>query len=126
MPSLQELVDKGKMSLTVGEKISFLPNEEQKFVAEIIKDNIKITDNMAQKIRKESEKYKKEDYYTFLVKEDMLDLIKPRKKVNEDNREYVLVKFYSDEIDRYFGVVNDMEELKRQIIYSLEQTYINN
>lgn len=126
VPSLQELVDKGKMSLTVGEKISFLPNEEQKFVAEIIKDNIKITDNMAQKIRKESEKYKKEDYYTFLVKEDMLDLIKPRKKVNEDNREYVLVKFYSDEIDRYFGVVNDMEELKRQIIYSLEQTYINN
>lgn len=124
IPALQDYADKGKISLTVGEKLSFLPNEEQKFVAEIISENIKINDSMAQKIRKESEKYKKEDYYTFLVKEDMLDLIKPRKKVNEDNREYVLVKFYSDEIDRYFGVVNDMEELKRRIIYSLEESYI--
>lgn len=124
IPALQEFADKGKISLTVGEKLSFLPNEEQKFVAEIISDNVKINDSMAQKIRKESEKYKKEDYYTFLVKEDMIDLIKPRKKVNEDNRQYVLVKFYSDEIDRYFGVVNDIEELKRRIIYSLEETYI--
>lgn len=126
IPSLQEFADKGEISLTVGEKLSFLPNEEQKFVAELIRDNIKINDNMAQKIRKESERYKREDYYNFLVKEDMLDLIKPRKKVNEDEREYVFVKFYSDEIDRYFGVVNDIEELKRRIIYSLEETYIKN
>lgn len=126
IPSLQEFADKGEISLTVGEKLSFLPNEQQKFVAELIRDNIKINDNMAQKIRKESERYKREDYYNFLVKEDMLDLIKPRKKVNEDEREYVFVKFYSDEIDRYFGVVNDIEELKRRIIYSLEETYIKN
>lgn len=124
VPSLQELADKGKISLTVGEKLSFLPNEEQKFVAEIIKDNVKINDGMAQKIRKESEKNKREDYYNFLMKEDILDLIKPRKKSNEDEQEYVCVKFYKDEIDRYFGVVNDINELKRQIIYSLEETYI--
>ena len=86
IPILQDFADKGKISLTVGEKLSFLPNEEQKFVAEIIKDNVKINDSMAQKIRKESEKYKKEDYYNFLIKEDMLDLIKPRKKQMKMNK----------------------------------------
>lgn len=126
VPSLQDLVDKGKISLTVGEKLSFLPNEEQKFVAEIIKDNIKINDGMAQKIRKESERNKREDYYNFLMKEDILDLIKSKKKSKEDEQDYVCVKFYRDEIDKYFGVVNDINDLKRQIIYSLEETYIKN
>ena len=126
IPSLQDLADKGKISLTVGEKLSFLPNEEQKFVAEIVKDNIKINDGMAQKIRKESERNKREDYYNFLMKEDILDLIKSKKKSKEDEQEYVCFKFYKDEIDRYFGVVNDINELKSQIIYSLEETYIKN
>lgn len=126
VPSLQDLVDKGKISLTVGEKLSFLPNEEQKFVAEIIKDNVKINDGMAQKIRKESERNKREDYYNFLMKEDILDLIKSKKKSKDDEQDYVCVKFYRDEIDKYFGVVNDINDLKRQIIYSLEETYIKN
>lgn len=125
VPGLQEYVDKGKITLTVGEKLSFLPNEEQKFVAEIIKDNIKITDNMAQKIRKESEKYKAEDYTNFLVKDEMLELIKSKKKVEDKNKDYIFVSFNRDEIDRYFGVITDMKDLKRRIIYSLEQTYIN-
>ena len=121
IPILQEFADKGKISLTVGEKISFLPVEEQRFVAEIIKDNIKINDSMAQKIRKESERYKKEDYTNFLVKDEMLELIKPVKK-KEDN--FIRVPFTREEIDRYFGVVEDIEELKRRIIYSLEETYM--
>lgn len=123
IPSLQDFVDKGKISLTVGEKLSFLPNEEQKFVAELINDNIKINDSMAQKIRRESERCKKEDYYNFIMKEDMLDLIKPIKKKEED---IIKVPFTRDEIDRYFGIVNNMEDLKRRIIYSLEETYIKN
>lgn len=121
IPILQEFADKGKISLTVGEKISFLPVEEQRFVAEIIKDNIKINDSMAQKIRKESERYKKEDYTNFLMKDEMLELIKPVKK-KEDN--FIRVPFTREEIDRYFGVVEDIEELKRRIIYSLEETYM--
>ena len=121
IPVLQEFADKGKISLTVGEKLSFLPVEEQRFVAEIIKDNIKITDSMAQKIRKESERYKKEDYTNFLVKDEMLEIIKPVKKKEDD---LIRVPFTREEIDRYFGVVEDIEELKRRIIYSLEETYM--
>ena len=126
IPSLQDLADKGKISLTVGEKLSFLPNEEQKFVAELVKDNIKINDNMAQKIRKESERCKKEDYGYFLLKEDILELIKPKRKNDETSGDYIFVRFHRDEIDRYFGVINDSEDLKRRIIRSLEETYINN
>ncbi|MCR5146350.1 MAG: ParB/RepB/Spo0J family partition protein [Clostridia bacterium] len=126
IPSLQDLADKGKISLTVGEKLSFLPNEEQKFVAELVKDNIKINDNMAQKIRKESDRCKKEDYGYFLLKEDILELIKPKRKNDEPSGDYIFVRFHRDEIDRYFGVINDSEELKRRIIHSLEETYINN
>ena len=126
VPSLQEYVDKGNITLTVGEKLSFLPIEEQKFVAELVKDNIKITDSIAQKIRKESDRCKKEDYTYFLVKDEMLDLIKTKKKVEKNNCDYVFVKFHRDELDRYFGVINDSDELKRKIIYSLEETYIKN
>ena len=121
IPALQEFADKGKISLTVGEKLSFLPVEEQRFVAEIIKDNIKINDNMAQKIKKESERYKKEDYTNFLLKNEMLELIKPIKKKEED---LIRVPFTREEIDRYFGVVEDIEDLKRRIVYSLEETYM--
>ena len=88
---------------------------------EIIKDNIKINDNMAQKIRKESERYKKEDYTNFLLKDEMLELIKPIKKKEED---LIRVPFTRKEVDRYFGVVEDIEDLKRRIIYSLEETYM--
>ena len=76
---------------------------------------------MAQKIRKESERYKKEDYTNFLVKDEMLEIIKPVKKKEDD---LIRVPFTREEIDRYFGVVEDIEELKRRIIYSLEETYM--
>lgn len=124
IPSLQEKVDKGIIAVGVGEKISFLPVEEQKFINEILNENVKITENIAIKIRKQSEKYKKEDIENFLVKEEILEIIKPKKKDNENRVNYISVNFYEDEIDRYFGVINDIDELKRKIIYSLEETYI--
>lgn len=76
---------------------------------------------MAQKIKKESERYKKEDYTNFLLKNEMLELIKPIKKKEED---LIRVPFTREEIDRYFGVVEDIEDLKRRIVYSLEETYM--
>ena len=53
-----------------------------------------------------------------------LEIIKPKKKSNENKINYISVNFYEDEIDRYFGIINDVDELKRKIIYSLEETYI--
>ena len=55
-----------------------------------------------------------------------MDQAKKELKEKENEENYVCVKFYEDEIDRYFGVVNDIDELKRRIIYSLEETYIKN
>lgn len=65
--------------------------------------------------------YKREDYSNFLAKEDMLVLIKP---VNKKEEDIIRVPFTRDQIARYFGIVNDMEDLKRRIIYGLEQAYI--
>lgn len=121
IPSLQEKVDKEIIGVHVGEKLSFLPIEEQKFVAELINDNEKITENIAQKIKRQSEKYKKEDINNYLVKEEMLELIKPAKKKDDD---LIRVPFTREEIDRYFGVVNDIDDLRQRMLYSFEQIYM--
>ena len=47
-------------------------------------------------------------------------------ETSEKKDDFVAILFHRDEIDRYFGVITDMDDLKRRIIYSLEQTYINN
>ena len=122
IPTLQEKVDKEIIGVHVGEKLSFLPVEEQRFVAELINENVKITENIALKIKRQSEKYKKEDINNYLVKEEMLELIKPVKKKEDD---WIRVPFTREEIDRYFGVVNDIDDLRQKMLYSFEKIYLN-
>ena len=122
IPTLQEKVDKEIIGVHVGEKLSFLPVEEQRFVAELINENVKITENIALKIKRQSEKYKKEDINNYLLKHEMLELIKPVKKKEDD---WIRVPFTREEIDRYFGVVNDIDDLRQKMLYSFEKIYLN-
>ena len=72
IPELQNAIDKGKIKINTGEKISFLSKEEQHYIAELLEENIKISDSIAKRIKQKSEKYKIEDIYNNLS-EKLLD-----------------------------------------------------
>ncbi len=75
IPELQNIVEQGKMSINIAEKVSFLSNEEQRILAEILTEKkIKLTEALVKKIRKASESYKVEDYTNYLSKEEIIDL----------------------------------------------------
>ncbi len=57
IPELQEAIDNDKIKINTGEKLSFLPKQEQKSIAELLDENIKISDSIAKRIKQKSEKY---------------------------------------------------------------------
>lgn len=119
---LQELVDKEKVSINVGEKLSFLPNVEQDVIAELLLNtDIKITDNVAKRIKKQSENYKREDIYNYFGKEEILDLIKGTNQIKEIKYKIITVNFYKEEIERYFKSLRTEEQIKDYIFTSLER-----
>lgn len=119
---LQELVDKEKVSINVGEKLSFLPNVEQNIIAELLLNtDIKITDNVAKRIKKQSENYKREDIYNYLGKDEILDLIKGTNQIKEIKYKIITVNFYKEEIERYFKSLRTEEQIKDYIFTSLER-----
>lgn len=119
---LQELVDKEKVSINVGEKLSFLPNVEQDIIAKLLLNtDIKITDNVAKRIKKQSENYKREDIYNYLGKDEILDLIKGTNQIKEIKYKIITVNFYKEEIERYFKSLRTEEQIKDYIFTSLER-----
>ena len=121
IPALQEEVEEGTIGITVGEKLSFLAIQEQENVGELIKEKIKITDKIAQRIKKQSEKIKKEDIENIIDKDEMLEIIKPKKKTEENITDTVAIIFYKDEIEAYFVECNTKDEIKSYIIKILEE-----
>ena len=122
IPELQELVEKGKLSLNFGEKISFLSSEEQRVLSEILLDEkIKLTENLIKKIRKTSENYKLDSPLHFLSKEEMLDLIKNRSKIQLEFVEKISITFTKEEMLRYFSKYKTVEEIKQYILDILEK-----
>lgn len=122
IPELQELVEAGKLSLNFGEKISFLSSEEQRVLSEILADEkIKLTDNIIKKIRKASENYKLDNPLHFLSKEEMLDLIKNRSKIQLELVDKISITFTKEEMLRYFSRYRTEEEIKQYILEILEK-----
>lgn len=122
IPELQEMIEQGKMSINIGEKVSFLPNEEQKSLAEILTEQkIKLTETLVKKIRKASENYKIEDYTNYLTKEEIIDLIENRNKIQINIIERVTITFTKEEVLRYFQHYKDEEEIKHYILETLEK-----
>ena len=122
IPELQELVEKGKLSLNFGEKISFLSSEEQRVLSEILLDEkIKLTENLIKKIRKTSENYKLDSPLHFLSKEEMLDLIKNGSKIQLEFVEKISITFTKEEMLRYFSKYKTVEEIKQYILDILEK-----
>ena len=107
---LQELVDNGKVSLKVAENLSYLPKDKQKVVGNLIeKENIKVSEGQAVKLKKEDD----------LNKEKIVEMLS--KKTREENNT-ITIKFEKEELQNYFSeeAFNDLNTIKNAIINALE------
>lgn len=118
IPELQNAIDKGKIKINTGEKISFLSKEEQHYIAELLEENIKISDSIAKRIKQKSEKCKVEDMYNNLSKEEIKDIIN---KKDEYMQEAIKVTFYRNEIEKYFENRKTESQIKQYIFERLEK-----
>ena len=113
IPGLQELVNNKKLGINPAEHISFLDEKNQFKIAEIIQNyDYEITDNIAQKIKRDFRKSKKLDE-NYILSKDKLESYK-----NEKNLKLI---FTQEEIQKYFkGMPN--KKIKEYIINILENT----
>lgn len=113
IPKLQELVNNKKLGINPAEHISFLDEKNQIRIAEIIQNyNYEITDNIAQKIKRDFRKSKKLGENYILSKE---------KLESYKNEKSFKLTFTQEEIQKYFnGIPN--KEIKKYIINILENT----
>lgn len=99
IPQLGEMVDDKKINLKTGESLSFLSKKEQRDIVNIIeKENVKVSEAMAKKIKKSS-------YNGELTKELLKRILVKEKDVKLEVR----VVFYEDEIKKYFSKINNGE-----------------
>ena len=110
---LQELVNNKKLGINPAEHISFLDEKNQFKIAEIIQNyDYEITDNIAQKIKKEFRKCKKSGENYILNKEKL--------ESYKNEKSFKLI-FTQEEIEKYFnGMPN--KKIKEYIINILENT----
>lgn len=114
IPKLQEMIDNEKVSIKAGEQISFLPNEEQKNLADIIDTKkIKLSESIAKRIKKHSQNVKKENQYNYLEKEEIIDLIKQKTKVEF---EVIMIPFTKEEVRMYFNNLKTVDGIKNVIV----------
>ena len=122
IPELQEAIDNDKIKINTGEKLSFLPKQEQNSIAELLEENIKISDSIAKRIKQKSEKCREEDIYHYLSKEEIKDIIN---KKDEFIEESIKVTFYKNEIEEYFENRKTESQIKKYIFEILGKVKIS-
>ena len=113
IPELQEFVNNKKLGINPAEHISFLDEKNQFKIAEIIQNyDYEITDNIAQKIKKEFRKCKKSGE-NYIINKEKLESYKNEKS-------FKLI-FTQEEIQKYFNSMPN-KKIKEYIINILENT----
>lgn len=115
IPQLGEMVDDKRINLKTGESLSFLSKKEQRDIVNIIeKENVKVSEAMAKKIKKSSDNGE-------LTKELLRRILVKEKDVKLEIR----IIFYEDEIKKYFKQINNgnitAKECKEYVIALLEE-----
>ena len=103
--TLQDLVDNGKVALKVAENLSYLPKDKQKIVGNLIeKDNVKVSESQAVKLKKEED----------LNKDKIVEMLS--KKPQEENTT-ITIKFEKEELQNFFSeeAFNDLNTIKNTI-----------
>lgn len=122
IPELQDAIDNDKIKINTGEKLSFLPKQEQNSIAELLEENIKISDSIAKRIKQKSEKCREEDIYHYLSKEEIKDIINQKDEFIEES---IKVTFYKNEIEEYFENRKTESQIKKYIFEMLEKVKIS-
>lgn len=123
IPELQELIEQGKLSINLGEKISFIPNEEQKILnGMILNKEIKLNEKLIRKIRNTLAIKKLDKPGQHLSKEEIIDVIGDKSKIKLDIIENITITFSKEEVMRYFNDYKYESEIKAYIVKKLENT----
>lgn len=123
IPELQELIEQGKLSINLGEKISFIPNEEQKILnGMILNKEIRLNEKLIRKIRNTLAIKKLDKPGQHLSKEEIRDVIEDKSKIKLDIIENITITFSKEEVMRYFKTYKDENEIKAYIVEKLENT----
>ena len=113
---LQELIEQGKLSINLGEKISFIPNEEQKILNEmILNKEIRLNEKLIRKIRNTLAIKKLDKPGQHLSKEEIRDVIEDKSKIKLDIIENITITFSKEEVMRYFQGLTNMKVKLRHI-----------
>ena len=114
IPRLQTIVDENKININVAEKISFLPSEEQREIAEILQSGkTKISVAIAKEIRNVSESKRTENEYNRLSREEIFEIINSK---NQSKVDTITIIFTKDEIEKYFSEYRTAKKIKECII----------
>lgn len=123
IPELQELIEQGKLSINLGEKISFIPNEEQKILnGMILNKEIRLNEKLIRKIRNILAIKKLDKPGQHLSEEEIRDVIEDKSKIKLDIIENITITFSKEEVMRYFKTYKDENEIKAYIVEKLENT----
>lgn len=123
IPELQELIEQGKLSINLGEKISFIPNEEQKILnGMILNKEIRLNEKLIRKIRNTLAIKKLDKPGQLLSEEEIRDVIEDKSKIKLDIIENITITFSKEEVMRYFKTYKDENEIKAYIVEKLENT----
>ncbi len=106
---LQDAVDNNKISLRIAEPLSFLRKNEQEIVWKLIKDNKKISETQAKQLKMKSSN-------DFLNNGKINEILEKKKGEN-----ILIIKFFEDEIEKYFKGVTDNKKNKDFLVELLEQ-----
>lgn len=119
IPKLQEAIEQDKIKINTGEKLSFLPQEEQKSIAKLLDENAKISDNIAKRIRIKSEKIKQDGKSINLSKEEIENIILKKDKLKSD---CIKIIFYRSEIEEFFKNKETEKQIKQYILEKLKES----
>lgn len=109
---LLDMVDEKEINIKLGEELSFLKEDEQEFLSDLIYPNVqKVTASQVKKLKEES-------MAETLTEERIIEILE--KKENDEKNNKGEITFSTDELNKYFKDFGSPEEIKEFIIVMLE------
>ena len=111
VPPLLNLIDEGRMAISVGVELSFLDRDSQEYIAEVIeRDEITPSYSQAARLRKESGAYDSYDFF------DQIEEIMGEEKPNQKEQ----IRLRREDFSKYFPRHYTEQQIKEDIIAGLD------